>query len=57
MEDAYWKNLKCEECCFTCQHNRNVLRKDFPCNCEFENRKDNTSQDMWCGDYDLHEEE
>lgn len=39
-----------DKCCYTCKNNRNLLEKDYPCNCEFEDRKDYT-QNMYCSDY------
>jgi hypothetical protein len=48
-----YKELECEECCYTCLNNRNNLNQNYPCNCKFENRKDNTKQDMWCKDYEM----
>ena len=56
MNESYWRNLECEECCYTCKNNRNNMRKDYPCNCEFKSRSNNTSQDMWCGDYEMNED-
>jgi hypothetical protein len=50
-----YKSLECDECCYICQNNRNALTPDFPCNCQFENHSNNTAQDMWCGDYEMHE--
>lgn len=57
MSNGYWRKLMCEECCFTCKHNRNNNREDYPCNCEFENRKEMISQDMWCNNYEITEDE
>ena len=45
-------DLRAEECCYTCQYNRNNFTDDYPCNCEIEG-KNNTAQDMWCEDYEL----
>lgn len=53
MNNAYWRALECEECCFTCKNNRNNMRRDYPCNCEFLNRDNVTGQDMWCKDYEI----
>jgi hypothetical protein len=53
---GYYEALSLDECCYTCQNNRNKLTANFPCNCQYENHNDNTSQDMWCGDYEMCEE-
>ena len=51
--DGKYEQLEQEKCCYTCNHNRNNFSKDYPCNCEFENRKSNVFQDeMACDDYE-----
>lgn len=48
------KDFRTDECCYTCQHNRNNFADDFACNCEFT-EKNNTAQDARCGDYEIYE--
>lgn len=54
INEGYWRKLKCEECCFTCKNNRNNLKENYVCNCEFENRN-TIFQDGWCNDYEMAE--
>ena len=49
------KDLAYDECCYTCNHNRNNFADDYPCNCEFAGNN-HTAQDMWCGDYEMAED-
>lgn len=49
------RDLATEECCYTCQHNRNNFSDCYNCDCEFLG-KGNPKQDMWCKDYNLDSE-
>lgn len=49
------KDLVTEECCYTCQHNRNSFDDSYYCDCEFLG-KGTPTQDVWCEDYELDSE-
>lgn len=51
-----YKELKCEECCFTCKNNVNSFVEDFSCNCILNKQETSLSQDCWCEDYEIHED-
>lgn len=48
-----YKKLASEECCYTCLNNKNALKEDAPCNCKCKNREYVTSQESWCGEYEI----
>lgn len=49
------RDLATDECCYTCQHNRNNFDDTYNCNCEFLGKGEPT-QDMWCDDFELVED-
>lgn len=52
---SYWRNLSCEECCYTCKNNKNHLKENESCSCNI--KVENKSQSVWCSKYDMCYEE
>lgn len=50
-----WSYLTLEECCYTCINNKNAYKPNTQCDCIIN--KNQKAQDIYCGKYDLKDEE